>query len=420
MMLRKANEDNDFKFVDGQDFGHVFRHLTVKSLKAASQRHMSTSRAKSRSELYKLISEAPTQVQENIRKDVTESLQTGGQKHCRKSTSTETTQIATPESVTVGVHCESSSVSTGIQHLGQLEHSLCENPFMKAPSRETVDSAIEGFIDRTSKSALATGVCAACARESNRTELTLYPLDQTPSPGRLVPLVPHAAHDIYEGMLLHPTGFVNENTINICMECVRALLHDKTPPLALANGMWVGATPHELAYLTIPERLLIAKYFPSAYIIKLYPKKKGARHWDRRQMYSGLKGNVSTYQLDQSQISSMIDGTVMPQRPRLLAATIGITFVGPRNLPDKCLPDIFKVRRARVHRALEWLKENNPLFSNITISASRLAELPENDVPYELQATAKHSTDVDKLHAEHEGYVPPQEEHEDECNEGKY
>ena len=291
---------------------------------------------------------------------------------------------------------------------------------MKAPSRQTVNSAIEEFIDCTSNSAMAAGVCAVCARESNRSELTPYTLNQIPSPGRLIPPVPHPAHDIFEGMLLHPTGFVNDNTINVCMECARALLKDKVPPLALANGMWVGATPHELAYLTLPERLLIAKYFPSAYIIKLYPKKKGARHWDRRQMYSGLKGNVSTYQLDQGQISSMIDGTVMPQQARLLAATIGITFVGPKNLPDRSLPDIFKVRRARVHRALEWLKENNPLFSNIVISASRLAELPENDVPYELQATAKHSTDVDRLHAEHEGYVPSQEIFEDEGDRGEY
>jgi hypothetical protein len=219
-------------------------------------------------------------------------------------------------------------------------------------------------------------------------------------------------------MLLHPAGIVNPEHANVCMECIRALHSDKTPTFALANGLWIGAIPHELAYLTLPERLLIAKYFPAAYIIKLFPKKKGARHWDKRQMYSGLKGNVSTYQLDQGQIASMIDGSILPQQMKVLAATIGITFVGPKNLPEKCLPDIFKVRRTRVQRALEWLKENNPLFSSITISASRLAELPENDVPYELQVTAKLSTDIEKLHAEQDGYVPSQEVCNDETNEG--
>ena len=137
-------------------------------------------------------------------------------------------------------------------------------------------------------------------------------------------------------------------------------------------------------------------------------------------MYNGLKGNVSTYQLDQGQIASMIDGTILPQQPKILAATIGITFVGPRNLPDRSLPDIFRIRRTRVRRALEWLKDNNPLFSNITISASRLAELPENDIPYELRVTTKLLSDVDKLHAEQDGYVPVQEACDEEEDEGKF
>ena len=135
-------------------------------------------------------------------------------------------------------------------------------------------------------------------------------------------------------------------------------------------------------------------------------------------MYSGLKGNVSTYQLDQAQISSMVDGTILPQPAKVLAATIGITFVGPKNLPDRGLPDMFKVRRERVRNALEWLKENNPLYSNVTISLTWLMELPENDVPYELHATTKLSTDITKLHAEHDGYVPSQEICDDESENG--
>ena len=136
-------------------------------------------------------------------------------------------------------------------------------------------------------------------------------------------------------------------------------------------------------------------------------------------MYSSLKGNVSTYQLDQAQMVSMIDGTIMPQQPKVLVATIGITFVGPKNLPDRFMPDIFKIRRTQVKRALEWLKENNPLFSNITISEARLAELPEDDIPFELCITTKLSTDMNMLYAEQEGYIPPQEDCDDGINGGR-
>lgn len=291
---------------------------------------------------------------------------------------------------------------------------------MRAPPQQVINSAIGEFIDRTSNSALAIGVCAVCARETNRSELMPYRLNDLPSHMLLQPAVAHPAHDIFNGMLLHPAGVFNSDIANVCRECARALTSGKLPSFALANDMWIGSIPHELAYLTLPERLLIAKYFPAAYIIKLYPKKKGARHWDKRQMYCGLRGNVSTYQLDQGQIASMIDGTIMPQQAKILAATIGITFVGPKNLPEKSLPDIFKVRRSRVLRALEWLKENNPVYSDVTISAARLAELPENDVPCELRATAKLSTDVQKLHAEQDGYVPPQDIDNEESDDGNF
>ncbi|KAF8809982.1 hypothetical protein BYT27DRAFT_7209905 [Phlegmacium glaucopus] len=102
----------------------------------------------------------------------------------------------------------------------------------------------------------------------------------------------------------------------------------------------------------------------------------------------------------------MIDGMLMPPVSKVLAATIGVTFVGPKNLPEKTMPKFFRVRRKWVRNALEWLKANNPLYNNIIISNSRLATLPEDGVPYELMATAKHSTDVDMLYTEQDGYVP--------------
>lgn len=296
---------------------------------------------------------------------------------------------------------------------------LCQNGFMKAPSKEEVNLAIGTFIDRTSNAAVAVGVCCVCAWETVVSELVCQKLASFPNPHRLVPATSHPRHDIFSGMLLHPGGIVHDDCGNVCIECARALRSDRTPALALANGMWIGEIPHELAFLTLPERILIAKYFPAAYIIKLFPKKKGGRHWDKRQMYSGLRGNVSTYRLDQAQISTIVDGTVMPQAVELLAATIGITFVGPGNLPERTLPSMFRVRRTRVMKALEWLKKNNPLYANITISSSRLAQLPEDDVPFELLAISKQSTDVDMLYAEQDGYVPSQEGGDDVEEEGE-
>ena len=66
------------------------------------------------------------------------------------------------------------------------------------------------------------------------------------------------------------------------------------------------------------------------------------------------------------------------------------------------------------------MKENNPLFSNILISVSRLAELPDNIVPNELQVITKVSTDIKRVDAKHDGYVPAQEICDDESDGGEF
>ena len=107
---------------------------------------------------------------------------------------------------------------------------------------------------------------------------------------------------------------------------------DCRPQLSLSNGMWLGDIPAQLDNLTLPERLLLAKYFPSAYIVKLFLKHKNAqnaRSWDRSQMHSA-RLHLPTGPVDPCQIASMIDGTMFPQPAKILSATIGITFVGPK------------------------------------------------------------------------------------------
>lgn len=414
---RDTEDSGGFFFSDGQNLQEFFHEYSIANIAAACQTFISTSGAKTRADVYKLIAQSPTPIQRSIRGKILDFTTKWKRRHIGRSAYEGV--VENPPLTPLQGRSDQDTLNTDSQRLAVKNEASFEEFFMKAPSKQAIDSAIGEYIERTSNAAMAVGVCAVCARECSLADLSPHCLDLIPSPHRLQPAVPHPAHDIFNGMLLHPGGVTGTDVANVCMECLRVLRSDKTPPFALANGMWIGSIPHELAYLTLPERLLIAKYFPAAYIIKLYPKKKGARHWDIRQMYSGLKGNVSTYQLDQGQIASMLDGTIMPQRAELLAATIGITFVGPKNISDKCIPGNFKVRRARVRRALEWLKENNPLFANITISETRLAELPENDVPYELRTTAKISSDIDKLHSEQEGYVPAQDGCDDENGEGK-
>lgn len=278
---------------------------------------------------------------------------------------------------------------------------------MASPSQEKLDDIISRFIDSTGNKALKIVACGSCAREMNIHECDKILLDDIPNKHHLIPHTTHPAHNLVNGLLIHAPGLVNSKpTIYLCYECLHQLKIDKRPSLSLSNGMWIGDVPPQLQNLTLPERLLLAKYFPSAYIVKLFPKHKNAHTWDRSQMHSALKGNVSTYRLDPRQVASMIDGTKFPRPARILSAIIGITFVGPKGLRESTMPGMFKVRRWRVREGLLWLKENNALYSDIEISEERLSELPEDSIPKEIILTTKHSSDIEAVEREHEGYVP--------------
>jgi hypothetical protein len=257
-----------------------FYSYSIADLKSSCHQYMSTSGAKTRTEIYRLISEAPARTQACIRRIIVDCMQDGRRKYARESPLGQGIHHGTP-----AVHQRAREDDEGDENTPSTQDSLiddilCENAFMAPPSKRAVDDAKAQFIDRTNNAALAMGACAVCARETARSELQPTMLDCIPNSHRLAPSSSHPAHDIYNGMLLHPVGISNSGKADMCIECMRALKADTLPMFALANGLWIGRVPHELAYLTLPERMLIAKYFPAAYIIKLYPKKKGARKWD--------------------------------------------------------------------------------------------------------------------------------------------
>ncbi|KAM6501892.1 hypothetical protein JOM56_001869, partial [Amanita muscaria] len=196
----------------------------------------------------------------------------------------------------------------------------------------------------------------------------------------------------------------------LCADCLVKLRAGRTPPLSLANAMWIGKVPLCLSILTLPEQILIAKYYVAAWIVKLYPKQIGSAFWDQRGMHKGFRGNISTYRLDPSQVADLVDGRTLPPSPTILTVMIGITFVTPKGRPEPTMPDTFRVRRERVREALQWLKKNNPLYANIVISDENLNALPVDGVPNELTETAQVSNEVEMVGSEHGGYVPSEYE----------
>ncbi|KAM6492122.1 hypothetical protein JOM56_005398, partial [Amanita muscaria] len=177
------------------------------------------------------------------------------------------------------------------------------------------------------------------------------------------------------------------------------------PRFSLANNLWIGRVPWQLQTLTFPEQMLIALLYPRVFVFKLYPKDLNYRP-DGSTLQRGLRGNVSTYELDIEGATSMIQGRLMPRPVAILPSLISITFIGRGQLSRRSLGSIFRVRRHFVAEALQWLKHNNPkYYGHIEIDPERLQLLPPDDIPDELLSVVRQSTDTDLVEQESAGYV---------------
>jgi len=260
-----------------------------------------------------------------------------------------------------------------------------DGEFLELPSNGILKSCYRQFYEATSNAALEHAVCAVCARERGcRLDgISTVRLEDIPSPSRLVPHQPHPDHTLFGEMLLAPEGVVRQEQglgAKICRECLADLGRTSLlpPKFSLANNLWIGAVPPELSTLTFPEQLLIAHLYPRVYVFKLFPK-SGAGPTDGLQR--GMRGNVSTYELNVDAMMAMIEGQLMPRPPSILSSLIAITYIGAGRIPKNWIHLTFRVRRYHVSRALNWLKVKNPkYYGDVVISQHQLNRLPEDDI----------------------------------------
>lgn len=283
-------------------------------------------------------------------------------------------------------------------------------PVSQLPSDATLKSCYRQFYEATSNTALEHTVCAVCARERGCQVdgIENVNLEDIPSSSRLVPRQSHPSHTLFDGMLLSPEGVVHQegrSVANICRECLGDLKKASLlpPKFSLANNLWIGEVPMELSTLTFPEQLLIAHLYPRVYVFKLFPK-SGAGPVDGLQR--GIRGNVSTYELNTDAVAAMVEGELMPRPPAVLSSLIAITYIGIGRIPKNWIHSTFRVRRYHVARALNWLKANNPkYYGKIVISQQQLDQLPEDDVPDEILGVIRQSSDTGLIDQESAGYV---------------
>lgn len=146
-----------------------------------------------------------------------------------------------------------------------------------------------------------------------------------------------------------------------CPLCHRSSLSMKDKPcgrqcqrFSAANNMDPGPVPPELADLTYLEQQLIARIHPVISVYRI------------RGQQIGYSGHIINFPQAVKEFA-----VNLPHRVVDLTSIIAVRV----NQPDSQYVD-FHVRPAKVKTALEWLKENNQWYGDITVSEENLSLLP--------------------------------------------
>ncbi|KAG0693617.1 hypothetical protein DFH29DRAFT_1084166 [Suillus ampliporus] len=154
--------------------------------------------------------------------------------------------------------------------LQQEPQSADDDHFLQDVEKSVREKCLSNFIDRTGNDATRQVVCISCAGEYFASEATKIALRDIHNKNVLRPFQVHPHQKLVDGMLLYHQAVFHKGEGPygyICGSCLDDINVNKTPMLSLANNLWVGEIPDELAMLTLPERVLVALSYPAAYIV---------------------------------------------------------------------------------------------------------------------------------------------------------
>ena len=234
------------------------------------------------------------------------------------------------------------------------------------PSKRLMHKIISGFCSDTHPSKFEEAGCAVCGQlvvMSKLIKLTNVKCSLDP----LVRIgVTHLPRNSMNDPIKEIDGpIIDKNCQHVCQECISFLEKKVMPPMALANGLWIGNVPKELSDLTFVERLLVSRVRSNRCIVHVL---KGG--WK-------MRANAIMFPTPLPKLCN-----ILPPPVEELDEVIAFMFTGiaqPTTEDMKRTPML--ACRRYISAALEWLKINHSDYADVQISQENLKLYPEEGPP---------------------------------------
>ncbi|KAL1711807.1 hypothetical protein EV715DRAFT_214820, partial [Schizophyllum commune] len=266
---------------------------------------------------------------------------------------------------------------------------------------DLVEEIVRGFCADTSTQAIEEVGCACCGVLCNRS--SSKPLRDKKIDTSLL-IEPHSTR-LERSSPIEPIKHLDGPVLakgcdRLCLTCYNHLVDGRRPPLALANGLWLGEVPDVLKGLSYAETQMISKIRHNRAVVRV------------RSGRGKMVANAVMFSSPIPQVSM-----VLPPHKDELNEVIAFTFLGTaRPTPEEFKRTPMLVRLDVVLAALRWLCLNHPAYHDVQISESNLnsyrvenpltwefRQLAEGDSIQEATATSVANEDID---APDEGRCP--------------
>ncbi|KAJ7029808.1 hypothetical protein C8F04DRAFT_962425 [Mycena alexandri] len=256
----------------------------------------------------------------------------------------------------------------------------------KPPSEKLLCTIAHNFCRDMNPTAFEEAGCAVCGQSAILEELTplrdlTFPLDILEGDG--VTQMERGFNDHEEAQEIEGP-VVDLACDSVCVECEEHLSKGVVPPLALANGFWIGPIPEVLQGLSFAEKLLVARIRHNRCLVRVSSGR------------AKMTGNVIMF----SNPILKVYKELPPSRAEL-EDVLAFIFTGPvQPTPDDFARTPMLVRRNKVADALAWLKINHRDYCDLVISEEHLRSYDLAGVPVVVDYKRTELDDGNKLPSE--------------------